>query len=309
MNSLFLLNHPGVFQGERKLLHSTNYFEGWYFKCTNGKDTISFIPGIHIENNKKSAFLQIITKETSYFIPYSFEEFTFTYEPFSIAIGNNTFSLTSIHLSIATADVSLTGSLAFSHSLSLEKKFLSPNIMGPFSFLPFMECNHAILSMKNTINGFLQLNKTSYTFKKGAGYIEKDWGCSFPKTYEWLQGNCFQHTDASFFFSIADIPFKSFRFDGFICVLTVAGKEYRFTTYNGAHLEKINPYFFILRKNRLKLEIRVEGNHFFALQAPKNGSMEQTIKESVDSNIHLQLYRNNTLLMDDFSTNCGLEIV
>ena len=27
--------------------------------------------------------------------------------------------------------------------------FLNPNIMGPFSYIPFMECNHAILSMRS----------------------------------------------------------------------------------------------------------------------------------------------------------------
>ena len=50
MNKLDLIRHPECFQGEKFLSKSSNYFEGWYFKISNGTDVISFIPGINIEN-------------------------------------------------------------------------------------------------------------------------------------------------------------------------------------------------------------------------------------------------------------------
>ena len=58
MKSLYLIKHPECFQGEKNLFSSSNYFEGWYFKVSNGSDVISFIPGINIENGKSYAFIQ-----------------------------------------------------------------------------------------------------------------------------------------------------------------------------------------------------------------------------------------------------------
>lgn len=46
------IKHPECFHGKKFLSKSSNYFEGWYFKISNGTDVISFIPGINIENRK-----------------------------------------------------------------------------------------------------------------------------------------------------------------------------------------------------------------------------------------------------------------
>lgn len=155
MNSFYLLENPETFQGENKINHSNYYFEGWYFKNTGKDISISFIPGINIENGKKSAFIQIITNSSSYYISYPFTEFKFSYEPFSINIGNNLFSLDQVKINIKDKDISINGELRYHNHTKIRKNIFSPNIMGPFSFIPFMECNHAILSMKHEINGFL----------------------------------------------------------------------------------------------------------------------------------------------------------
>lgn len=52
MKKLDLIRHPERFHGERFLSNSSNYFEGWYFKISNGTNVISFIPGVNIENRK-----------------------------------------------------------------------------------------------------------------------------------------------------------------------------------------------------------------------------------------------------------------
>ena len=43
---------------------------------------------------------------------------------------------------------------------------MNPNIMGPFSYIPFMECNHAILSMQNNANGSININDYEMKFDK-----------------------------------------------------------------------------------------------------------------------------------------------
>ena len=53
MKKLLLMKNPELFQGEKYLKENKKYFEGWYFKNTNNKYSISFIPGINIDAKEK----------------------------------------------------------------------------------------------------------------------------------------------------------------------------------------------------------------------------------------------------------------
>ena len=127
--------------------------------------------------------------------------------------------------------------------------------MDPFSFVPFMECNHAILSMKSKADGEISINNHKISFDNDIGYIEKDWGCSFPKSYIWCQGNDFKSSDVSFMLSIADIPFKFLHFKGIICDLIIDNSEFKFTTCNNVTLAKDNVVIFSDTSKNCGLEI------------------------------------------------------
>lgn len=315
MKKLLLIKNPSVFQGEKYLSKNKNYFEGWYFKNTNNKIGISFIPGININKNEKKAFIQVITTNSSYFINYNIDEFKFSSHPFYIKIGNNFFSKDNIHIDINddTQDLIICGDIRYCNNKNINTNLLSPNIMGPFCYIPFMECNHAILSMKSTANGFIDINNNKIVFDDDIGYIEKDWGCSFPKSYIWCQGNDFQNNDASFMISVADIPFKIFRFRGFICSLIINNKEYRFTTYNNCKIIEYdlnsNLLNITLQKGHYQLNIKSRYDSGLKLAAPVKGKMEKDIFESISAIITVTLKKNDEIIFSDTSTNCGLEIV
>lgn len=313
MNSFYLLQNPEVFQGEMKTKYAKSYFEGWYFKHTIQNKSISFIPGIHIEEGKKSAFIQVITNFSSYYISYPFDKFSFSYEPFFIRIGNNFFSFDEMKIDLQDTDIKIQGELFYSNHKKINKSFLMPNIMGPFSYLPFMECNHAILSMKHEVNGLLTVNDQSYPFKNGIGYIEKDWGSSFPTSYLWTQANDFENPDCSFFLSVATIPISLFSFTGFICSLILNGKEYRFSTYNGSKIANFRTssqnFNVVLKQKDMRLHIYSDTKNSFSLKAPRAGSMNREIFESIDASITICLSKQNTVLFEGNSKNCGLEIV
>lgn len=315
MNKLFLMRNPDLFQGQRKLDTNKNYFEGWYFKNTNKEDGISFIPGININKDSKNAFIQVITNNSSYYINYNIDEFKYESEPFLIKIGNNIFSKEGIHIDITddTKKIKIYGDIKYSDSKNINTNFLNPNIMGTFSYIPFMECNHAILSMKNRIQGFININNKNIDFSNSTGYIEKDWGCSFPKSYIWCQGNNFQKSNASFMLSIADVPFKFFEFRGVICVLKMDKQEFKFTTYNNAKVIRYdidkNSLNIILRKGDYELNIKSKYSDGIKLVAPVKGKMEKDIFESITTLITVTLKKDNDIIFSDTSTNCGLEIV
>lgn len=315
MNKLFLIKNPDLFQGEKYLKLNRNYFEGWYFKNINNEYAISFIPGINIESNKIKAFIQVITKDSSYFIEYNIEDFQFNIKPFYIKIGNNIFSKDCIYIDIydSLQNIKIKGSISYTDTKNIKTNMINPNIMGPFSYIPYMECNHAILSMKNNANGRININGRKIEFDNGIGYIEKDWGCSFPKSYIWCQGNNFKKSNASFMISIAEIPFKIFRFQGIICALIIDNEEFKFTTYNNAKIVEYNinenSINLTLKKGRYYINIKSQYDVGRKLSAPIKGKMSKDIYESISAEVTITLKKNNTIIFHDTSTNCGLEIV
>lgn len=315
MKKTYLIKNPIYFQGEKYLNTNENYFEGWYFKNSNTKETIAFIPGINLNNKEKKAFIQVITNNHSYFINYDIELFEYNDEPFFIKIGDNFFSETYISINIKDelSKLNIYGEIEYQNQKNIHINLLNPNIMGPFSYLKSMDCNHAILSMKSIINGKININNKRIIFQNNNGYIEKDWGISFPKNYIWLQGNNFKNKNASFMLSIANIPFKCFNFKGLICSLIVDNLEYRFATYNNSKIVKYeidnNNLNIIIKKGKYQLEISSKLKQGLKLSAPVKGKMIKDIYESVASIINITLKENNKILFKDTSKNCGLEIV
>lgn len=315
MKKLFFIKNPELFQGEKYINTNKNYFEGWYFKNTINDNAISFIPGININDKEKKAFVQVITTDSSYFINYNIDDFEFNFSPFYIKVGNNFFSKNNIHIDINdySQNLKICGNIKYSNIQNINTNFLNPNIMGPFSYVPFMECNHAILNMKSQANGLININKNELKFNDGIGYIEKDWGSSFPKSYIWCQGNNFQNSNASFMLSIADIPFKSFHFNGIICSLIINNNEFKFTTYNNAKLTKYdvndNSLNITLRKSHYDLNIKSEYSNGLKLFAPVKGKMNKDIFESISTSIIVTLRKNGLVIFSDISKNCGLEVV
>lgn len=315
MNRLLLMKNAELFQGTKYLNKKKSYFEGWYFKNTNLQKGISFIPGINIDDKETKAFIQIITNNMSYFINYNIDDFKFKSDPFYIQIGNNSFSKEGININIddKSQKLKIYGNIKYSNSKNINTNVFAPNIMGPFSYIPFMECNHAIISMQNSANGYININGEEIYFSDDKGYIEKDWGSSFPKSYLWCQGNNFQKTDASFMISVADVPFKLFTFKGIICDLLINNKEFKFTTYDNTKLleQKITGNFLsvTLKKKSYMLNIKSKYSEGLKLAAPVKGKMTKNICENISALATVTLKKGGKIIFSDTSTMCGLEIV
>ena len=86
------------FKGKRK---KQSYFEGWYFKQTNNKELLAFIPSIHIdESGTKKAFIQIISTDGSYQAEFSYKDTYISDNTLFIRIGGNEFSKQGLKLNI-----------------------------------------------------------------------------------------------------------------------------------------------------------------------------------------------------------------
>lgn len=281
------------------------YFEGWYFKNQFKDNSISFIPGINIKaDGQKYSFIQIITKNDSYSINYDFEEFSISDDKLTIKIKDNIFSTKGIILNIRNKDIHIKGRLIYSN-ITLIKN----DIMGPFRIFPFMECIHGVLSLNHIVNGSLYINNEEIKFIDGKGYIEKDSGKSFPRTYLWVQSNDFNIEDTSIMVSIADIPFLGYEFKGCIAVVYYKGEEHRLATYNGVKIVSYSEKGLVIKKGKYKLEISIDGLSGQRLLAPNGGEMVRTVYENISCSARFKFYKKEVLIFDLVSDTTSFEYV
>jgi tocopherol cyclase len=315
MYALQKIWNPPVFQGKHKTRH---YFEGWYFKLVSGdqRQVLAIIPGIsHGKKPEDShAFIQVIdglTGETHY-IPYPLSTFYYSDSVFEISIGDNFFSDSMMQLSLFSPQLHLHGTLSFSSIVPFPRTSLNPGIMGPFSFVPFMECYHDVVNIHHDISGSLKWNKVERNFHQGYGYIEKDWGRSFPEAWIWLQSNHFETGGVSVMFSIARIPWLNKHFIGHIAFLRIEDRFYRFATYSGSAIRHLkvqdNSLAVTLQDRRHILEIEASCEKSGLLKAPRNGLMDREILESIDAEVHLTLKdAQGTVVFEDTGRRAGFE--
>lgn len=309
LNAFF---NPEQFQGWGK---KKKYFEGWYFKIisTDEKNAFAFIPGIAMDDNgNQHAFIQVLDgkKQTSVYHKFHIEDFVAQPKKFAVTIENSFFSENKIQINLP----GIKGILYFSGNIPWPKPWYSPGIMGPFAFVPLMECYHGIVSMDHIISGELEMNGDKIDFSNGRGYIEKDWGRSFPSAYFWMQSNHFSEAGISLKCSVAKIPWMRSSFVGFIAGVWLQDRLIRFTTYNQSKLRKSfadeKEIEIVLENKNYLLEILAHRDGSTELASPINGFMNGRIEESMTSSIAVMLTdkKNNKILLSDTGKNAGLEV-
>lgn len=264
------------------------------------------------EHRNKQSFIQVLDgkRKSARYHKFSFEDFRAEKNAFQISIGNNFFSPNSIKLDIEE----LQGELRFSNNIPWPAPFWSPGIMGPFSFVPFMECYHGIVSMNHEIAGQLLVNGKSIDFNRGKGYLEKDWGKSFPSSYIWLQTNHFSEENISLKCSVAKIPWLGSSFIGFIAGFWWKDRLIRFTTYNQSTRIKtyadIEHVVIALENKQYLLEIHAQRDAPTALASPILGLMDGRIEETMNAVVRVKLTekKSGKIVFDDRGMHAGLEV-
>ncbi|SHO50744.1 tocopherol cyclase family protein [Anaerocolumna xylanovorans] len=263
----------------KNLLKQRPYFEGWYFKHQYKEEVLAFIPGINREKGSDiTPFLQIIAGSRSFCLTFSPKECFIDRKACYIRLGKNVFTKEGIMIDITAEGLTLKGVLLYR---SLHP--IAYSIMGFFRYLPFMECKHEVISMSHRLSGNLTMNDRTLPFDKGIGYIEKDWGHSFPSSYLWLQCNDFSGDTCSVMLSVAHIPLWGTQFTGCICAIHYKGKEYRLATYLGVRILSATPSLIMLRQGDYFLRIRIKETSSpssYDLNAPLKGKMDRIIKEA-----------------------------
>lgn len=290
---------------------SKSYFEGWYFKIVDATEgsAFAFIPGISMgQNGEQHAFIQVFDGKrcTSEYIRFNADAFKPSEENFDIQLAGNQFSAKKMTLHLPN----IKGQLTFENTTPWPKMLGAPGIMGWYSFVPFMQCYHGIVSLNHTITGSLNINGQDVNFTGGKGYIEKDWGESFPRGWIWLQTNHFNDENMSLIASVAHIPFLGSHFIGYIVGFWFRGKLYRFASYTGAKMNAEivdNQIFLRFKDAKNHLDIIATKAGTGSLIAPLHGDMTGKVNESLQAVIEVKFYEKGKLIFEGKGRNAGLE--
>lgn len=274
-----------------------SYFGGWYFRCQSGKQTLAIIPSIHKTRESGFCTIQVITDTEAFHLQFPYSDYKKDRQ--SIRISENQFDSDGITLNIISPGFCACGSIQFGAFTPIRY-----DIMGPFKYVPFMQCRHSVLSMRHLVNGKIIINGTPFVFQDAIGYIEGDRGYSFPREYVWTQ--CSFPT-GSLMISIADIPFGALRFTGVIGVVLLNGKEYRIATYLGAKTVKITPEEIIVRQGAYTFSVMPQDFSGHPLRAPVSGAMERTIHEHPSCRVYYRFEIKDIPLLELDAPNAAFE--
>lgn len=310
-NQIRAVFNPVLFHGWYK---NKSFFEGWYYKfiSANGHYSLAIIPGISIdEKGKKHAFIQLFdnTSNKTTYATFPFDTFNAHPKSFDIHIDNNRFTQKNLSLNFKDCF----GDIEFSNIQKLTSKWYSPGVMGVFSFLPKMKCYHGVLNMEFQLSGSLKIKDQIIDFTGGKGYLEKDWGHSFPDAYLWAQCNHFQEKDTAISLSMARIKYLGIERVGFNCILKSKNKTIHFSTQNLSKIKQIlhteKEVKIVFSNKTYSLEITVEKGNTTPLLAPKNGKMNQTIYENINTTLQFSLKnKSGKIVINDIGKHAGLDL-
>lgn len=298
------------------------FFEGWYYNMilANNSKTIAVIPGVFMNDNDRHSFLIIAYRNRSHYFRFPFESFhsSSISDEFQINISeenndknrSNIFSANEIIVDVepnndddATESIQMNITI-FSNTRPKDLSWLTPGTMGPFSWLTIMQCYHHVLSMRHIIHGTIQFGQDPQTTVSGIGYLEKDWGQTFPSIWIWGQANQWISTEsisASLFFSFAIVPVGlGVKLPGFLVIFEHNHQFYYFNTYLLSTVHELvvnnstNQLLFVVHdlffEYKLSVTVQLDdANSGILLYAPREGRMEKFVKEMLDSNVYFDV--------------------
>jgi hypothetical protein len=300
-----------------------NFFEGWYFKFADAPErrVWAVIPGIFLASSSQSeqeshSFVQIADGQSgvTHYHRYPLHEFRASPTAFDVRIGLNHFRSDFLSLDIDRPEQSISGTLHFNGMIPWPVTFTSPGIMGWYTFVPFMECYHGVLSLDHKVVGHLKLEGRDVDFTGGRGYIEKDWGQSFPRGWVWMQTNHFAKPGTSLTASVGRIPWLGSAFRGFIIGLWHDGRLYRFATYTGANLVMLKITDTRVRMQvqdaRYLLEIEAMRSKGGLLHVPLREGMLKRLSHSLTAKVFVRLSQRSPsrAIFSGTGRHAGLEI-
>ena len=295
------------------------FFEGWYVKLVSADERArwAIIPGVFRGEDDgvrtDEAFVQVLDGVTgrSWYHAYSPEDFWASTRGFDVRVGPHRFTDRGVHVDLdhLKVDVDYTSPLD-PWPVTVRR----PGIMGPYAWVPLMECYHGVVSFGHDLRGQVVANSEVVDVDGGRGYIEKDWGRAFPAGYVWLHSAHLQdHPRSCLVASVALIPWVRSTFRGFIVGLRTPDRLRSWATYNGSREIALaiddSHVRWSLEGPDGRLDLSAERRRGGLLHAPVRTRMHERVEETLDGVVDVRLTDpDGRVVLDTRASSAGMEV-
>lgn len=291
--------YPTLLQGD---ITKCNYFEGWFQKIfvPELNTSIIIIYGFATGNElSKTGFIQLFVPGNDVIhVDFPQHQITLSKRKHEVKLGPNYFSNYRIHIEHTHIELDL-------EIIPQEKKILKQNSMGIFYLVPGLPCYHSVLQVNSSVNGNIKINNNLIQLTRASGYLEKNWGASFPEKYFWMHAQDPLNSTNQILYSQAELRWRNKTFIKHVGFIQLNGKSF--------DLRKIHRKQFVCNvynSNQLEISIvSVDLILYFDLdkanktsfKGPNDGKMTNTIIHNLNvpiqlKNRHKQM--NNSVLLN-----------
>jgi len=170
------------------------------------------------------------------------------------------------------------------------------NSMGYNYVIPNLPCYHAILNKSHTISGEIRVGDANFVMDKDMGYLEKNWGTSFPDNYIWLHAVDPTNTEVNLLFSQAEIKWMGSTFLRHLGYLNFENECIDFRQFKNSEVSSslVSPEKQLIRfsSKLIELEISIVLGGQVLFKGPEDGALRRDIVHYTDAFIEVKLKRN-----------------
>lgn len=273
-----------------------NYFEGWFQKVYSSELQASFviIYGYATANSLDTfGFIQLLLPgKLPRLLYFPKNEITCDKDRHIMVMGKNKLSKDAIE--IDTKDISI--KLNFKNNQLIQT---FKNSMGYSYFVPSLPCYHSVLNASHFVSGEICYDDGQYSLVNEMGYLEKNWGTSFPENYFWLHAIDPKNPQISLLFSRAEIKWLGKKFIRHVGHLRFDGIEIDLRELRNISIITLdqNTEVQIIRfeSKSLKLYISINIGKNVILKGPTNGALSRDIDHHADAVIDVKMTTENKI--------------
>jgi tocopherol cyclase len=185
---------------------------------------------------------------------------------------------------------------------------------GLFSFLPIFEPGWQILMALGLATGYIDWNGKIYQFKNAPAYSEKNWGCSFPEKWFWINCNSFNN-ELDLTLTAAGGKRKVLWWSEEVGMIGIhfQDKFYQFSTGNCQVNWQIEPWGkWQMQADNDGLKLKLIGTTNLpstSVRVPTEKGLKFACQDTLKGQLELQLTDGNgEIIISCDSDMCGLEI-
>jgi tocopherol cyclase len=270
-----------------------NYFEGWFQKVYSAEYQASFIIiyGYATQNSLESfGFIQLLLPDGEPRFLY-FHKNEISCDPTRHVFKMGSHILSTEVIRIQCHDINIQLSLLKNTPIRTLK-----NSMGYTYYVPGLPCYHAVLNPSHQVSGIIQAGQQHYHLDNATGYLEKNWGKSFPERYFWMHAVDPKNPEISILFSRAEIKWMGLNFIRHVGHFKNDGAALDLRHFKNFQLltspAEQNQRLLRIGSKETQMEICIRQGKKVLFKGPTNGKLSRSIPHHADAQVDVSLSQN-----------------